>query len=293
MMTTRQPLLVNDTMSYGSWVLSAEQLPVCAYLSAPIISDNEVIGFINLDSQRVNFFKPEHAERLKAFAGQAAIAIKNARAFEQAKDLAAAKERERIARELHDAVSQTLFSASVMSETLPLLMDIDMDEVRKGLAQLARLTKGALSEMRSLLVELRPAALQYTDLSVLLSHLANSLRTRIDAEVNLSIKGQEFSFEPDAKINLYRIAQEALNNVVKHARASLVEISLEYQPDQIKFDVRDNGRGFDPDSIAGGHLGLGIMRDRAIEAQIKLSVSSRINQGTTIEALWQRGTQDE
>lgn len=291
--TTQQPIVVTDTREYARWVSLPISYVTVSYIGAPIILENEVIGFINVDSARSGFFSDEHSSRLKVFADQAAIAIKNAQVFEQAQELAAAEERQRLARDLHDAVSQTLFSANVIAETLPLFFERKPEEVQTGLVQLAKLTKGALAEMRTLLVELRPNALIETDLSVLLNHLVNGFRTRTNAEIILSINGTENALTPNVKINFYRIAQEALNNVIKHARATQIEITLNWWAEGVLLSIQDNGGGFNLEHIPADHMGIRIMRERAANANIALEITSAINQGTMIVTSWNASEEDE
>jgi signal transduction histidine kinase len=207
--------------------------------------------------------------------------------------LAAAEERQRLARDLHDAVSQTLFSANVIAETLPLFFERKPEEVQLGLAQLAKLTKGALAEMRTLLVELRPNALIETDLSVLLTHLVNGFRTRTNAEIVLNINGTESALNPNVKIDFYRIAQEALNNVIKHARASRIEVTLNGWRDGALLSIQDNGCGFNPTHIPADHMGIRIMRERATNANFALEITSAINQGTIVVTSWNASEDDE
>jgi signal transduction histidine kinase len=291
--TTQQPIVISDTREFPGWVSHPHSYVTVSYIGAPIISENEVIGFINVDCAKPGFFTIEHSNRLKAFADQAAIAIKNAQVFEQAQALAAAEERQRLARDLHDAVSQTLFSANVIAETLPLFFARKPEEVQDGLAQLAKLTKGALAEMRTLLVELRPNALLETDLSVLLTHLVNGFRTRTDAEITLNINGADCALKPNVKINFYRIAQEALNNVIKHAHASQIEVTLNWWSGGVLLSIQDNGRGFNPEHIPAGHMGIHIMRERAVNANIALEITSELNEGTMIVTSWNEGENDE
>jgi signal transduction histidine kinase len=246
-----------------------------------------------LDSETPGFFKLEDATRLQVFADQAAVAIQNARAFEQASELAAAEERQRLARDLHDAVSQTLFSASVIAETLPRLFEHNLDEVRDGLAQLVRLTKGALAEMRTLLIELRPSDMVEIELWQLLQHLVNGFQSRTDAKITFRISGDDYNIPVDAKIALYRIAQESLNNVTKHARATQVELLLMWQPDRVELEIHDDGRGFSTADIPANHMGIRIMNERAAAVGLTLSVSSTPGQGTIIQAEWQQRQTDD
>ena len=158
-------------------------------------------------------------------ANLAALAIENAQLYERAQELAVVEERQRLARDLHDAVTQTLFSASLIAEVLPALWESDQHEGRELLKKLWQLSRGALAEMRALLLELRPAALVESRLDDLLRQLGEAFTGRTDVPVKVTVEG-ECRLPADVHIALYRIAQEALNNVAKHAQASQVNVSL-------------------------------------------------------------------
>jgi len=157
---------------------------------------------------------------------------------------AAAEERTRLARDLHDAVSQTLFSASIIAEVLPKIWEKNQDEGRKRLEEVRQLTRGALAEMRMLLFELRPSALADAELGYLVRQLAEGFTGRLRIPVTGSIQ-KECVLPPDVKVALYCIAQEALNNIAKHAGASEVRIDLSCRSDTLEMYIADNGRGFD------------------------------------------------
>jgi signal transduction histidine kinase len=194
---------------------------------------------------------------------------------------AALDERNRLARELHDAVSQTLFSASIIAEVIPRIWEKNPDEARRRLDEVKQLTRGALAEMRTLLFELRPAALADAEISHLLKQLAESIggRARIPVAVTVNT---ETTFAVPVKIALYRITQEALNNVAKHSRATQATISLSEQSGTILLMIRDNGQGFDAGESHDDSLGLKIMRERAIEAGAVLDVASVPGEGTCV-----------
>lgn len=204
----------------------------------------------------------------------------------EARAQAAAEERTRLARDLHDAVSQTLFSSSLIAEVLPRIWEKDPGEGRRRLEEIRRQTRGALAEMRTLLFELRPAALAEADLSDLLKHLAESVTGRTGIPVVLQFEGQG-RLPPDVKIAFYRIAQEALNNIAKHSGAGRAQVLLEYSPGRVALDIRDDGRGFDTASVAAGRLGLGIMRERARTVGAELSVQSASGRGAAVTVAWQ------
>lgn len=282
---TRQPLIINHIESSPLWTPNLSFARIRSYLGVPIILNNEVIGFIDVDSYQPGFFTPTHAERLLSFANQAAVAIQNAQLFRQAQELATVEERQRLARELHDAVSQMLFSASLVAETLPRLWERYPNEVKSGLAELQRLTRGALAEMRNLLLELRPHALLETEMSVLLKHLVDAVTGHTQIPITLDVTGQRI-LPPDVQLTFYRVAQEALNNIVKHARATEITVQLKNSANNTTLRIHDNGRGFDPQKVAPGHLGLMIMQERADDVGARLSIHSKPGQGTEIVLQW-------
>ncbi len=203
----------------------------------------------------------------------------------QLKEAAAAAERERLARELHDAVTQALFSASLIAETLPQVWERYPQEGRRGLEQLRQLTRGTLAEMRSLLLELRPAALGEQELDTLLCQLADGMRARTTTVVTTTVTG-DCSLPLEARFALYRIAQEALNNVTKHARASQATIGLDCRPERTTLRIHDDGRGFDLEGTRARQMGLRIMRERAQDIGADLRIKSQPGQGTELVVTW-------
>gem|GEM_PF-842973 len=205
----------------------------------------------------------------------------------QLQETAAAAERERLARELHDAVTQVLFSASLIADTLPRVWERHPEEGRLGLEELRRLTHGALAEMRTLLLELRPGALSEQNLSVLLRQLAEGMMARTRMHVTTTVVG-DCPLPGELQIALYRITQEALNNVVKHARAKWAKVNLHCESERVTMSISDDGRGFDPDTTQPDQLGLRIMHERAQAVGATLSIKSRPGQGTEITVVWSR-----
>lgn len=205
----------------------------------------------------------------------------------QAVEDAIVAERNRLARELHDAVTQTLFAASLIAEVLPDLWDMDEGEARKSTDELRQLTRGALAEMRTLLFELRPAALNQARLPDLLRQLSEALIGRKRLPICLEVEG-ECEIPTDIKVEIYRIAQESLNNVVKYARASQVDIKVRLMNDQVHMEIRDNGTGFDPASVKPTSLGLHIMAERAESIHARLQVTSKPGMGTLVCLDWHK-----
>lgn len=218
--------------------------------------------------------------------------------LEQAQLLAAAAERSRLARDLHDSVTQTLFSANLVAEVLPQLWQRDPQAAQQSLEELGRLTRGALSEMRTLLLELRPEVIIKTPLGELIAQLTEAVTSHSQMLFKLYIENVP-TLPPDVHITFYRIAQEALNNVVKHAGGSQVTVTLNASPDLslnaeekwsglVRLVVLDDGRGFAADPMDKEKMGLGIMRERAAAIDADLTIESRPDRGTQVILIWQK-----
>jgi len=255
-----------------------------ALLAVPLHVREGVVGALDAVNKPGGFTE-EDLRVTSLFADQAAIAIENARLYGQARELAAAQERQRLARDLHDAVTQTLFSASLIAEVLPRLWERSPEEGRRRLEELRQLTRGALAEMRTLLLELRPGALTDVGLGDLLRQLAEAVTGRARLPVALSVESQ-CSLPPLVQVALYRIAQEALNNIVKHAGASQAHVVVRCDPERVELRITDNGRGFDLEGVSSEHLGLRIMRERADSVGATIAIRSEIERGTHVEVVW-------
>jgi two-component system nitrate/nitrite sensor histidine kinase NarX len=286
MFETREALLIPDVASSPLWTQIAKTGYIRSYLGVPIESDGAVIGFINLDHSAPGFFTPVHAAHLRLFANQAAIAIRNAQAYQQAQALAALEERQRLARELHDVVSQTLFSASVIADALSRMNLNDPQQIRRDLETLAQLNRSALAEMRALLVELRPQAIVSIPLPELMRNLVNGARGRSSARVEAEVVGAPVALDPDVHLQFYRLMQETLNNVYKHAQAQEVRVGLHYLKQSVDLLVADDGVGFDLDSVPHDHHGLRIMRERAAKIGATLKIDSAPGEGTYVHVSW-------
>jgi len=195
-------------------------------------------------------------------------------------------ERNRLARDLHDAVSQTLFSASLIADVLPKLWDKNPDAGKQKLEELRLLTRGALSEMRTLLLELRPDAFRDVDLGDLYRHLGNAFSARTRIPVNISQDG-EAGMPLNVKEVFYRVGQEALNNIGKHAGATKVDIRLYLKDGQTHMEIQDDGCGFDTSTLSAESLGLKIMAERVESIKGKLKIESTVGKGTAIQLSWQ------
>lgn len=264
-------------------------------MAVPLVGKDQVYGVIALCFSESRGFSHEELKLAMSFGDQAALAIENAQLRAKAEESAAAAERSRLARDLHDAVTQTLFSASLIAEVLPRLWKQNEEEGLRRLDELRRLTRGALAEMRSLLLELRPATLMEVGLEDLLRQLAEAMTGRAGIPVHVELGGASCrgtcALPPQVRVGLYRIAQESLSNVVKHSGATEAWVSLtcsgnQSEPMRIQLRVRDNGRGFDQDVVSPEHLGLRIMQERAAAIGARISVASSVDCGTEILVAW-------
>ena len=221
MMETKRELVIPNLEHHDSPCLDIPELcRVQSYAGAPIVSEGQVIGFLNLESLVPNFFEPEHGRLVRAFADHAATAIRNAQLFEQAQRIAVIEERQRLARELHDAVSQTLFSANMIADSLPLLAEKQPEALPGQIKVLRQQTQLAMAELRAMLYELRPQSLADTDIKTLLKQLVQAFSNRSTMEIDLTISGDELG-----EIDLNRKSRTLsyctgshLNNAIQHAQ---------------------------------------------------------------------------
>jgi PAS domain S-box-containing protein len=266
---------------------------VRAWMWVPVAVKNRVIGSVGIAHTKPDYFTAHHADLALTVANQAAITLINAELYEHAQALAAMQERQRLAENLHDAVNQSLFSAGLIADVLPRLWDRDQDLARKSLADLRRLTRAAQAEMRALLAELRPSALTDTDLGDLLHLLGNALSGRINIPVTVTV-AQDVILPAEIQVAFYRVCQEALNNITKHAKASQVDIDLKHEGAGVELYVHDDGRGFDLEQTTIlGHYGLSMMRERAEAVGAALTVTSQPGQGTELSMHWMKDLQKD
>lgn len=252
----------------------------------PLKSRGGSLGVLVIVGPQGGAFSQSKLALFQSIADQLSVAIENARLFKKNKQAAVIAERNRLARDLHDAVTQTLFSSSMIAEVLPRIWERNPEEGRRRLEELRQLTRGALSEMRTLLVELRPAALVDTDLGDLIGHQVNAFiaRTRIQVEYE---RNCVYNPPVEVKEAFYRIAQEAFNNIAKHAEAAQVRVGLDCQPGRAELMIQDNGIGFDPQSPNHEGLGMGIMDERARNIGAQIEVHSQLHGGVRVRIAWQ------
>ncbi|MCY3650807.1 MAG: PAS domain-containing protein [Acidimicrobiaceae bacterium] len=245
----------------------------------PLEAAERALGCLVIEPRPGRDLSDSDVDRLAILADQASSAISNSRSLVMARSLAALEERQSLANDLHDSVSQTLWTATLLAETLARASDLSAEQ-RDRADRLHALTAGALSEMRTLLLELRPSVIEETPFADLVHQLVSAFESRRRAKCVVHLDRQVEPL-PTVKVALYRILQESLNNVSRHADAESVQISVEVTGDVLEMRVRDDGEGFEMGS-ASEHFGLRIMAERADAIGASLHVDSGLGEGTTV-----------
>jgi len=254
-----RPLIdTNDINAIGSW------------LGVPMIVKDVVVGIVRMAHTQPEAFTQAHVQLVQAIANQAAVAIENARLYGQAKELAALNERQRLARELHDSVSQALYSISLVSHFALASLDRDPAKLKEALEYILSLADAGLTEMRALIFELRPESLATEGLVAAIKRQTLALEVRRGIHVSTWLD-EEPQAPLEVKEALFRIVQEALSNASRHANPTEITLTVKDNPDKIEMTITDDGKGFDPAQFFAGHLGLQSMRERAEQAHGLLS----------------------
>jgi signal transduction histidine kinase len=276
---------IQDDPRFEGWPAAHPNMR--SFLGVPVVSRGDVIGAFYLTEkkgERGSEFTEEDEELIRTLAAHAAIAIENARLHERSRELSTIEERKRLARELHDSVTQTLFSIGLTAEAATELLDSEPGRAREQLGRLQELTRTAMLEMRSLIFELRPAELETEGLAAALRKHVEVLQHLHDQEIELTVDGDK-RLPPDVERALLRIAQEALGNALRHSGARHVRLVLDARDSPVTLRVEDDGRGFDPEEAAtrSRRLGLTSMRERAEALGGTLAIDSAPGRGTTVE----------
>ncbi|MFE2171044.1 GAF domain-containing sensor histidine kinase [Streptomyces sp. NPDC059447] len=269
---------------FGGWPSAHPEMS--DFLGLPVRDGEEILGALFLANKKgPDGFTDEDEELLALLAQHAAIALTNARLYERSRELTIAEERSRLAHELHDAVSQKLFSLRLTAQAAAALVDRDPTRAKDELQQVSALAAEAADELRAAVTELRPAALDEDGLVATLRTHVHVLDRAHTAHVTFTCDGVR-ALPATQEEALLRVAQEALHNALRHSGADRVEVTLTRTADGgAVLKVLDSGKGFDPQNVrrAGRHLGLVSMRDRASGVGGLLTVHSEPGRGTTIE----------
>ncbi len=295
MLETQQPVFLADVRQDEALVEayeSASGVPlnetfdyIRSWMGVPLIVRGRVVGMLSLAHRQVGYYEEKDAQLAQAFADQAAIAMHNAELHQQAQITAVADERSRIARELHDSVTQAIYSVTLYADATRLaLNDGELAIVAENLNELRAMAREAMLDMRLLIFELRPPVLEEEG-------LVTALQTRLDAVEERSGVGATLQVTGERRLplalenELYRIAQEALTNVVKHARARQVSISLGFDEAEVCLEIEDDGVGFDTAVDHSGGMGLRGIQERVEKIGGNLLVQSTPGQGTMLRVL--------
>jgi signal transduction histidine kinase len=273
---------IQDDPRFGGWPDTHPNMK--SFLGVPIVAKGAVIGAFYLANRRgAREFSDEDKELIETLAAHAAIATENARLYERSRELSIVEERNRLARELHDSVTQTLFSLSLTAESAATLADADPARAREQILTVRRLATDALQEMRSLIFELRPAELEAEGLVPTLRKRVEVLRRVYHSDIQLDVRGER-RLEAGVETQLFRIIQEALHNSLKHSQGAKLGVELSMQNGRVLATVRDDGVGFDPVAAqrSSGRLGLTSMQERAAELGGYLEIRSQPGDGTEI-----------
>jgi signal transduction histidine kinase len=266
---------------FGGWPTAHPALK--DFLGVPIRDGDDTLGIIFLANKRTpGGFGADDEELLTLFAAHAALALTNARLHERARELTSVEERNRLARELHDAVAQKLFSLRLTAQTAATLAPRDPERTVAELGRVERLAGEALAELRAVIAELRPAGLADEGLLASLRGHIEVMNRVHDAEITLTA-GPSVALTGGREAVVLRVAQEALHNAVRHARATVIAVRLWTPGADVVLEVSDDGRGFDV-AAPGRHDGMGLasMRDRAVSVGGRLTIGSKARRGTRV-----------
>jgi len=279
----RTPDVQSDSRFRGWWPSGHPSMR--SFLGVPIVATGDVIGaFYLTDKETAEEFSGEDQEVIELLAAHAAIAVTNARLYEHSRELSILDERNRLALELHDVLTQKLFAVVLASESAGTLLETDRDAARAQLERLRQLAGDVLEELRYLILELRPPELERDGLAeTLRKHVEVLRRVQDGVELALELDGEPPA-HPDRDRELLRIAQEALHNALRHAGATRVVLRLGADDGLLYLEVCDDGVGFDPDAPAlrARRLGLTSMEQRARRLGGRLEIESAAQAGTTV-----------
>ena len=258
-------------------------------MGIPIVSRGEIVGaFYLTDKLHADHFSESDQQLIEMLAAHAAIAMENANLYERSRELSVIEERNRLARDLHDSVAQTLFGIDLTAEAAATLVERDPTEAKERIHELQRLGRDATRTLRTLIFELRPADTGGDGLAADLEMYVDGLRRVYRVAIDVRIEGER-GLKPSAEREVFGIAQEALNNALKHSGATQVDVNLDFADETFTLAISDNGSGFDPSlrydplSARSKRLGLTSMQERADELGGRLRIESAPGAGTTVK----------
>lgn len=274
-----EPLLLNEPQGQKQAYRNPD---IKTLLAVPLCVNDTTLGVLDVVN-KPGGFTAEDVQVMQLFADQAAIAIEHAQLHEQAEKLAVIEERQRLARELHDSVTQALYSVILYADATRMALTAEKRDVAlEHLNELRTMAREAMMDMRLLIFELHPPVLEKEGLVTAVQSRLEAVEARSGLQTALKVMGDEVRLPLALEEELYRIVQEGLNNAVKHARAQQVTVILHYHDDALDLEVRDDGRGFDP-AHPGGGMGLRGIEERVARIGGRLTIKSTPESGTTLK----------
>jgi PAS domain S-box-containing protein len=255
-----------------------------SWMGVPIKSKEQLIGFLSIHHAQPDYYTPAMADLMQAFANQVAVVIENSRLYRQAQAAAAAEERNRLARELHDSVTQALYSLNLYAgATRAAIMAGKLEVAKKNLDEVVAIAREGMGDLRLLIYELRPPILEQEGLVGALQIRLEAVETRVGIHTEFHVQGQP-KLSPEMETELYWSVHEALNNILKHARAKRVELDLDFSNGLATITLRDDGVGFDTSSLDSSNKhGLKNITERVERLGGKIKLESKPGQGTIFE----------
>jgi signal transduction histidine kinase len=288
---TGEPLVVQDISTDPRLTRSViKESDFHSLAIAPLISRGEVVGTLFVITSRVREFSQQGIELLRSIGGQIGVAVENAKLYERAQQMAVVEERQRMARELHDSVTQSLHSSTLLAEAGHRVAGAgDLERTQRYLAWLGETSQQALKEMRLMVYELRPLTLKEEGLVGALQQRLNAVERRAGVDAHLVVS-EEIELPRDVEEAFFRIAQEALNNALKHATPTSVALTIQTEgsvtDQRVALEVADDGIGFDTNAVADkGGMGLASMRERAEQIGGQLTIHSALAEGTRVKVV--------
>ncbi|HAJ34545.1 MAG TPA: hypothetical protein DCL15_02460, partial [Chloroflexi bacterium] len=287
LMRCQRPIVIDDLQGEGDMAQAIRQtmqrhfpetMTTRAWMSVPLLINERLIGVLRLDHEEPGFFTRHSADLASAIANQAAVAIENARLYADAHKVAVLEERQRMARDLHDSVSQALYGIALGAHAAREQVERAPARLSGTLDYILAMSATAVAEMRALVFELRPDSLEQEGLRAALAKQADALRARTGATVDVLIC-DDLDLTADDREMLYRIAQEAMQNIAKHAQARHVALNLQRQDGFVVLEICDDGVGFDATGRFPGHYGLKTMHERALRLHGSLEIESKPQAG--------------
>lgn len=282
---TGKPVIVNDTSRNLDFLVDSQLPDTRSELVVPLRLSDHVIGTLDVHDSKANAFSDEDILVIQSLADQIVVAIENAHLYDQSRELAILEERNRLARELHDSVTQSLYSLVLLAEGWRRTLHSTGSTISEEyLNRIGQISHQALKEMRMLIHELRPPTLEQEGLVGAVQKRFDAVEKKVGIEARVVM--EDFVELPaSVEEGLYRITQEALNNSLKHAEGTCETVRICVEDRMVVLEVTDNGRGFDPEHLdQGGGIGLASMHERARQLGGTLTIVSGKGTGTTVKA---------